>query len=559
MVTRVKFPEKAVFIYALEQLDENTPVVSAGLLSGTIAASASAYADTGTFQVTGTNTKFSTEVTPGCYIRLGNGTYVGQVASVTNDTLLTIKRSTIVSSMAAFSNKGFRTLLGPNNAMAALNMNFSIDLTTEAFQFTGDELDRDEITVITDKIGKFDFESFLPMAAGITTNLPYEAMFRACGFNTGALSAAEKGISPTNCVKISNSGKVNKFLTVEIHRSSPDDTVFDKVYRLSNVRGTVDLDITVGSKGKLKWNMQGNLQSISSSKKISPTSAEDLTLTTLKKSIAANINAETITNTSLVNLDSTQYKLSYSGGGAGAVGLSGQTIIITLDSDILTFTIGTTPITVATFISYLSNITSGMTVSALNTLLDTDDITGKFTGTISGKYDCRIDTTTASTTSANSVWFTPIPGSAGVTTASVSGTAASGFTLKSYSTTDISYVANDKTFCFDKLSVPNASGFEYTRYKTGCLDGWSKGATPTDVTLTILEDAAGALLNPHNNLGNNFTMWFGFDSGEGSVKINLDKLQLTNVTSSKVATFMGQDLTLRNIGNTSIYITGLTS
>jgi hypothetical protein len=47
-----------------------------------------------------------------------------------------------------------------------------------------------------------------------------------------------------------------------------------------------------------------------------------------------------------------------------------------------------------------------------------------------------------------------------------------------------------KVFCFNKLAATNFFGFDYARYLTGCEEGFGKTATPTDVSVTMLEDKA---------------------------------------------------------------------
>jgi len=405
----VKFHQKAIAIFGVAQTAEGqSAVLSTSQTTGAITTLVSSTA------VTGIGTTFLSQLAPGAYIYNNSGAEVGQIASVTDDLHAVLTANAKVAVTAAT----FATGLGPKNALAVLNLNFSTELTSEAFQFTGDELSRDEETVITDKFAKFDFETFMPSLGTIGTpgapplasEVPLVDWMGACGF---ALD-----LTANDQAKFTNGLTSNEYLTIEIRRTSPDIAT-QKVFTTTDNRGTVDLDSTVGTRAKLKFSFQGNLVNVTQKVKLNPDFGDQ------KVEHAPSIKSTTITQSELA-------------------------------------------------------LYSGTTVT-----------------------------------------FTPAT----------------------------------KNVCFDKLQSSNMSGFEYSRYLTGCLDGWSKGATPTDVTMTILEDEAGASYNPDNHLEDLHGLRLGFGSVIGKkVEITFNKMQLSNVANSTVAAYTGQDLTFRNVGTTDIIL-----
>ena len=415
MAQLAKFHEKAIAIYGCAQVAEGVSVIQASP-AGTISSAAAV--------VTGVGTSFLTTIPVGAYLYTSADLIIGRVLTVTSATSLTLEATPVAASlvqgsiMAAsgpVSAISFKVGLGPKNAMAVLNLNYSTELTSEAFQYVGDELNRDEVTSITDKFAKMDFEAFLPVkgttsATPIVSEIPYCDWFRSCGMAV-TLAAGQ--------YTISNGVASNAYLTIEVRRSSPDITT-QKTFTISNARGQFDLDINVGTKPKMKFNYQGNLDGVSQ-----------------KLYMVADFQAQKTT---------------------------------------------------------ISDAVKSTTINL-----------------------AELDLYSGSTEPA---------------------------------------VAGTTNVCFNKLTSPNVTGFEYNRYLTGCLDGWSKGATPTDITLTVLEDSALATYNPDNNIEalHKLTLRYAdsADTVGKQIEITYHKLQLAKVTNSKVANYTGQDLGFRNVGYTDI-------
>lgn len=395
-----------------------------GVTAGTYIVSViSATAGVGTYTVNNSQTVASSSLQ-------ANDAIIGRIASVTSDTVLVLEsvvpaaatdlvQGTTMALAGPVTSAPFKTGLGPKNAIGVLNLNFSEEIITEAFQYSGDELSRDEITVVKDTYAKFDFEAFLPVkgttsATPLVSEIPYSDWYQAIGMAV---------VTSAGQYKITNSIASNKFLTIEVRRSSPDITT-QKTFQISDARGTPDFDGMMGSKPKLKFNFQGNI--IPELQKLYLVAD----FRTTKTDISPQIMSTTI---GLVALD-----------------------------------------------LYTSN----------NTVEPTPSVTSNA--------------------------------------------------------------------CFDKITAPNMVGWEYTRYQTGCGDGWSKGAVPTDVTLTVLEDSAAATYSPRANISNYhvLTLKYGAESALTTVNKRITftahKLLLANVTNSKVANYTGLDLKFRNTGTTDI-------
>jgi len=425
---------------------------------------------------------------------------------------LPVERPFITNTRMASAGNGvykFRVGLGAKNALAALNLNASIETQSEAFQYLGDELDRDEVTIVTDRTCKFDFETFVPAFGTIANTVDLGMKFYSLDLDTGVLvvtvddsaftlkevlgaiplkasinyiddsgstvalgKVTEKSdtnltissitpvIVPSDSTPlfviinedalsiplspffqacgmalvlnpsasryyVSNKNISNTYLTVEVRHASSDLRIQDKVYTVTDCRGSADLDLVIGSIPKLKFNFEGNVNQakIASEKlKVLPNfeKQKQTRSVTLKSSSIVRANLE------LYSED------------------------------------GVMPITVPT----ASNIV------------------------------------------------------------------------------------------FNKITAPNITGFKYARYLTSELDGWSKGGEPSDVTISILEDVSSVadVFDPHDNLEkyHKFSLQYKKNdstSGIGStVLIVFEKIQLVKVSSGTIGSYNSQDVAFRNVG-----------
>lgn len=113
-----------------------------------------------------------------------------------------------------------------------------------------------------------------------------------------------------------------------------------------------------------------------------------------------------------------------------------------------------------------------------------------------------------------------------------------------------------QTFCVNTFNAPNFFGFEYERYKLTCQEGYTKGATPTDVTAVILEDEVGGTdFDPDANVTKYFRVTLKWGLGAGKfVTLQMNQLQLANVAEAKISKYFGRELSLRNTGTSTIIL-----
>jgi len=599
----------------------------------------------------------------------------------------------------ALSGIAFKTGMGPRNALPTLNFNFTTEFTTEAFQYLGSNLDRDEQTSVTDKFAKFDFEALMPALGGVNntvmstgtgiiasqlgsnllmqrittavTNATIAAevsvgdqIFTASGILVGKVAQLNTDVTFTDtgdlvtivghqlidgtvvrfaeittttgitvdntyfvrdatddtfklsaihggsvvALSTNGTGKLrtiivlegdatvaipinsgfkigkasttpldrelpmgawmeavgfgwikgsgyamatnavssNAFLTVELHQSS-DDMVSEnkqKIYTATDCRGTVDLDITVGKRGKLKFDYMGNLSSI----------ADKLTIVanyeTKKDDIADTAKSNVITLSSLSPYTSLISAVLPS---AGIGGTSGAPSTATFIVGGLTFTAGDT---VWCSSNHLANILDGAEIGQTGAEIlaayaanipDGETLPGDWTltGTLRSYYIRKAGIRTLNFYS---------PGQYGnLASLSITGTAPAS-TVTVISNNAEPPTATPSNVCFEKLVAPKVNGYDYARFQLSCGDGWSKNAMPSDVTLTIIEDRADATYRPDNNVERNHKLVvnYGSEFNNKFVSVRMHKIQLGKYTGSKVAGYLGQDLNFRNIGTTEI-------
>lgn len=423
-----KYHENAITIYGVEQNKEgNSAVKTSAETTGTITVSTASTTVTGVgtaFLDAGTVGDNLGELTIGGYIYNSAGTsIVGRVASITSNTSATLEENSLIDLTA----QDFSTGLGPKNCFAVLALTYQTERTTDAFIYTGDELDREERTTETDKYCKLDFSIFMPVLGVLgssdpveDTEIPHSCWFKAVRF------AVIPSVDGSGSVVVTNDTASVSYLTVEYRQSSPEDPNNQKVYLSNDVRGTLDLEEAISKRGQLKFSLMGNYGGVTDKVQIIPNSAK---FVKQKHEIAPIFNKHTITTLQL----------------------------------------------------------------------------SQWTG--------------------------------------------------SFQEVAPSYASGTKNVCVDKLNAPNLAAFEFDRILTSCLESWSVGGVPTDLTLTIMENEASATFNPDNHIEDYFSLFVDYseDGGvTGDVRLSFTKLQLVGVTKTKIGKYYGQDLKFRNIGKTSI-------
>lgn len=288
-----KFHKRAIQLYvALQNSEGNSVIKSTAETTGTITTSTAANT------IVGVGTKFQYGTTPGdglgelavgAYIYNGAGTLVGRIATITSQTAATFEANGAV----VISGADFSVGLGPKNAIAALTLSAPfVSRTTESFTYSGNELDRDELNVVTDTMATFDFETLMPSLGTIAgtdpvlSEVPYPELWQAANMAV-VLSTGSAGK-----VTFTNSVASNSFLTVQLRESSAD-VATQKTYTLKDVRGGLDLDMSIPSKARIKWSFMGNYVSQADTTAIVP----DYGLQ--KSDIAPNITSSTVVSSQL--------------------------------------------------------------------------------------------------------------------------------------------------------------------------------------------------------------------------------------------------------------------
>jgi len=500
MAQIAKFHKKAIAIFGCAQTAENIPVVN-DTPTGTITTTTSAST------VTGVSTKFLTELAVGSYIYNGAGAVCGRVLSVASDTAATLESNGSVAITGAV----FKIGLGPKNALACLNLNFVVETASEAFEYVGDELNRDEQTIITDKFGKLDFETFLPVkgttsSTPIPQEIPLSDWLQACGF---AIVLSSGKYAATNSLAS------NSFMTIEFRLSSPDLLTTQKTYTITNTRGSIDFDCVVGTKPKLKFNLMGNILAPSSGT-ISVEKAKIIPdFQYQKASLSEAIKSNTVNLTQLAPY-----------------------AIAPPTSATVSATSGSTTLVVS---AVAGIIVTGSTVTGTGIAANTT-ITGQISGTVGGIGSYTLSNATTAIVSAVSISL-PIDGEPSTPTISTT-------------TTPSTITGGLTNITFSKIAAPNINGFDYNRFLTSAVDGWSKGGKATDLTITGVEDVSASSYNPENMLEVNHKLTLNYsdinDTANKVVTIVFRKIQLTKVSPSDVGSFRGQDLLFKNRGYTDI-------
>ena len=143
---------------------------------------------------------------------------------------------------------GTPEVLADADAIAALNLDQNLDVTTEDYVYAG-VLSRAKETDITDQVRTIDFEAFFPSAGGVagTDNKLWD-FFEACG--AGHTIVALTSATSTNSVPSAD------VLTIEYYKPS---TVGDfKKAVISDASGVVDFTMEIGKRAMFKSSFRGN-------------------------------------------------------------------------------------------------------------------------------------------------------------------------------------------------------------------------------------------------------------------------------------------------------------
>ena len=162
-------------------------------------------------------------------------------------------RGIVISAQAV---QGIPTATGlvlPTDSIACFDPTYDTEITSDTLEYAGDEFERDIRTDITDRILGVGFTTLMPSlgipaAAPTITDFPQEVLYES----TGA-TLTYSGSAGTSKVTVSNTVTSATEMTVMVAAVSSDDPTLQKVYRGFNGNTSVDLEMEIDKRAKLKW------------------------------------------------------------------------------------------------------------------------------------------------------------------------------------------------------------------------------------------------------------------------------------------------------------------
>lgn len=329
------------------------------------------------------------------------------------------------------------------DATPATTLDGSITYDTTAYAFIGDAQSRDEFTVVKDSYGEVNIETMQQVIGTVTSvdkdNAPLADLIRSSGANITVIATAPYSTT-SPLVVYDNSLTANDTVSVDYRKTSYDNTVLQKITRLFSCKGTLDVNVALGEIPKLKFNLKGNSYPAVEGAVIAPDYG------TQTSSLVSIVRKSTIFTAQIASL-SDVFVTHVTAVPTSAAAITSTSIVN------LTFATGATT---GALVHGSAGDIRGITISGLTAT----------TGNPSGTFLAEIVSDTLMRYTATGAAIT------GLTTGTLAfkvGTAPN-------------------TVCLSSLAASNFFGFDYQRYLTGCEEGFAKGATPTDVSLTVLED-----------------------------------------------------------------------
>lgn len=390
--------------------------------------------------------------------------------------------------------------LGATTAIACTTVTGDPTRETGSYTYLGDNLSRDEYTYEKDEYIDLQLDTFQQiLGAGATSPIDPDTasifkLFQVCGAEVYVASALQ--------AIVTNSADAALFGTVDFRKSSPDHAS-DKLYKFYDLRGSVDVSASVGEVPSLKFSLKGNAQEPELATK------QVANFGTQTTKVAKSVLPATVQSTQILELNPNE-----------------------------TFT--TTVTTTATVTQVGSQVTVTLPVgSTFGAELFRVQLTNTAIAAIDG-----IGFSAKKISDTKAIFFVKGLTGTNITSATV--------TVKTSAT------VSPQSFCFATLNAPNFFGFDYQRYTTGCNQGFSKGAVPTDVSVSMLEDHVDSVaFLPDVNTTKFFSVAITIGTGVAGENVTYmwDKLQLATVKQGKIASYLARDCTFRNTGSSHIVYT----
>lgn len=310
----------------------------------------------------------------------------------------------------------------------ATTLTGSVTTETESFQFLGDSLSRDETTFETDSFADVSVETLQPVLGTLDPALTVANAPLSAWYQS---CGGNVTIDGTGVVTVANNVVNNSTISIDFRKTSAEDTVNDKLTKFFNVRGSMDVGVEIGKVPTLKFAMKGNANDPIQATILTPNFGSKTSL------IAASVRKENIVFADIVEEGEVFTAQAALPGTVSSITKSGTTATVTM--------------------SVAHGLATGRKVN----------ISGADNPLYNGNFIISVTSTTVFTYTMQA---TPAANALGTLVAKAGG--------------------YKKTFCFATLNAPNFFGFDYQRYITGCEEGFAKGAVPTDITVSMLEDIA---------------------------------------------------------------------
>lgn len=142
------------------------------------------------------------------------------------------------------------------DSLACFEPTYDVEISSDTLEYAGDEFSRDVRTDFTDRVMNVGCTSLLPSlgvpaAAPTKVNFPQEVLWES----TGA-SVIYAGSAGTSVVTATNSVTSSTKASVMVSGVSSDDLTVQKVYRGFDGNATVDAELEIDKRVRLKWNLK---------------------------------------------------------------------------------------------------------------------------------------------------------------------------------------------------------------------------------------------------------------------------------------------------------------
>ena len=435
-------------------------------------------------------------------------------------------------------------VLSPKGALPVSTLTGDPEFTFGTVTYLGDLLSRYEYSYMTDRFANLQLDTpeqilstsaatvgtslsnlstIMGTAANCNIGAPFISLLEACGayisIYTAAIGSGTNQLFANGAVVADNSRVSNAYHTIDIRKSSPDDSN-DKLTTFYDLLGSVDFTIGVSTLPMCKFSMNGNV--FLPWLKNAPLAYNGVAKQVIAdygdqfKLVAPSILPENIGTSQVLALADV-----FSSAWAGTLSYKrsdGSTAIAGNTSDNVVIIKSTTAH--GRIVGDLVNVKISVGTADANYA----NYSGQWLGLVISDTEIRV-------TLQNAPSADP----------SVSPAVYLG--------------ANTPTaFGFGSLTANNFFGFEYSRFVTSLQQGYTKKGAATDVNTVMLEDQANSTaFDPDANMSSFFAMQVRIGKRAGSYVTRIwNSLQIKAVKGGSIGEYRGRDVNFRNTGISTI-------